>query len=82
MISDSKFTSADRDHMLLTQIPSADALVKANMNEALTAIDKGRSESQNLFTFCGQIRDQVKGLIDTVDRESNCLTKLSSILMM
>lgn len=68
--------------MLLTQIPSADALVKANMNEALTAIEKGRSESQNLVAFCGQIRDQVKGLIDTADRESNCLTKLSSILMM
>lgn len=81
MISDPKFTSADTDHMLLTQIPSADALVEANMKEALTAIERGRSESQALVNFCAQIRDQVKGLIDTVNRESICLAKLSSTLM-
>lgn len=81
MISDPKFTSADTDHMLLTQIPSADALVLANMKEALTGIEKGRSESLALVNFCVQIRDQIKVLIDTVNRESNCLTKLSSALM-
>ena len=67
--------------MLLTQIPSADALVQANMKEALTAIEKGCSESQALAVFCAQIRDQVKALIETVSRESNCLTKLSSSLL-
>ena len=68
--------------MLLTQIPSADALVQANMKEALTSIEKGRSESQTLISFCAQIRDHVKGLIDTVSRESSLLTKLSSTITM
>lgn len=81
MISDSKVTSTDSEHMLLTQIPSADALVQANMAEALNSIQKARSEIQHLITFCIQIRDQIKGLIDIANRESNCLIKFSSVLM-
>ncbi len=66
--------------MLLTQIPSADALVRANVSDALDSIEKSRSESQILVMFCTQAREQVKGLIDTFNRESSCLTKLSSLL--
>lgn len=66
--------------MLLTQIPSADALVRANVSEALDSIEKSRSESQILVAFCTQAREQVKGLIDTFNRESSCLMKLSSLL--
>lgn len=66
--------------MLLTQIPSADALVRANMKDALDAIDKSRTESQELVNFCSQTRDQIKLLIDTSNRESTCLTKLASIM--
>ena len=80
MISDPKFVAPDREHMLLTQIPSADALVRANIKDALDAIERGRSESQSLSAFCTQIREQVKILIETFNRESTCLTKISTIL--
>lgn len=66
--------------MLLTQIPSADALVKSNTKEAIDSIERSKLESQNLISFCSQIREQVKSLIDSTNRESSCLTRLSSIL--
>lgn len=66
--------------MLLTQIPSADALVRATMRDALDSIDKSRAESQELTNFCSQTREQIKLLIDTFNRESTCLTKLASIM--
>lgn len=81
MISDQKFVAPDREHMLLTQIPSADALIHANTKEALSSIEISRSESQTLTNFCIQTRDQIKGLIDVSNRESTCLAKLSSILL-
>lgn len=80
MVSDQKFTSPDREHMLLTQIPSADALVRANVSEALESIERSRSDSQALILFCTQTREQVKDLIETFNKESKCLTALSSIL--
>ena len=67
--------------MLLTQIPSADALVRANMRDALDGIDKSRVGSQELINFCSQSREQIKLLIETCNRESTCLTKLASIMM-
>lgn len=81
MITDLKFISPDREHMLLTQIPSADALVRANMRDALDSIDNSRVESQELINFCSQTREQIKSLIDTSNRESTCLTKLATIMM-
>ena len=80
MISDQKFTAPDREHMLLTQIPSADALVDANRSESVKAVEKSRIDSQTITNFCIQIRDQVKGLIDTISHESNRVSALSSIL--
>lgn len=76
-----KFISPDREHMLLTQIPSADALVRANMRDALDSIDNSRDESQELINLCSQTREQIKLLIDTSNRESTCLTKLATIMM-
>lgn len=76
-----KFISPDREHMLLTQIPSADALIRANMRDALDSIDKSRTESQELANFCSQTREQVKSLIETSNNESSCLTKLASVMM-
>ena len=67
--------------MLLTQIPSADALVRANMRDALDTIDKSRTESQELIDFCSQTREQIKLLIDASNRESNCITKFAAIMM-
>jgi hypothetical protein len=67
--------------MLLTQIPSADALVRANMRDALDSIDNSRDESQELINLCSQTREQIKLLIDTSNRESTCLTKLATIMM-
>lgn len=81
MITDLKFISPDREHMLLTQIPSADALVRANMRDALDSIDNSRDESQELINFCSQTREQLKSLIDASNRESTCLTKLATIMM-
>jgi hypothetical protein len=76
-----KFISPDREHMLLTQIPSADALVRANMRDALDSIDNSRDESQELINLCSQTREQIILLIDTSNRESTCLTKLATIMM-
>jgi hypothetical protein len=81
LISDLKFTSPDREHMLLTQIPSADAIISANIREALDSIEKSRTESQELVNFCAQTREQIKSLIETANNESSCLTKMASILM-
>lgn len=67
--------------MLLTQIPSADALVHANTKEALNAIENSRAELQILINFCIQTRDQIKTLIDIANRESTCIAKLSSTLL-
>lgn len=74
-------TSPDREHMLLTQIPTADALIQASTKEASSAIENSRSESQTLASFCVQTRDQIKSLIDTCNREATCLTKFSTILL-
>jgi hypothetical protein len=76
-----KFISPDREHMLLTQIPTADALVRANMRDALDSIDNSRDESQELINLCSQTREQIILLIDTSNRESTCLTKLATIMM-
>lgn len=66
--------------MLLTQIPSADALVEANKSESLKATEKSRVDSQILAKFCIQIRDQVKSLIETISHESSSVSLLSSTL--
>lgn len=80
MISDVKVIEADRERMLLTQIPSADALLRANSKEALDSVSKGQQESQQMINFLGMIRDQVKGLIENIKKESLIMSKMSSIL--
>ena len=72
---------ADHERMLLTQIPSADALVRANMKDALDAVTKGQIESQLVINFLGQNRDQVKALIENIKKESSIISKMSSVLM-
>lgn len=67
--------------MMLTQIPSADALVNSNKKEALDAIENSKADVQSLLSFVIQIRDQVKILIETATRESYSLSKLSTVLM-
>ena len=80
MISDTKFISHDREHMLLTQIPSADALVEANKSDSLKVTEKSRVDSQTLAKFWIQIRDQVKSLMETISHESSSVSLLSSTL--
>ena len=80
MISDVKVIEADRERMLLTQIPSADALLRANSKEALDSVSKVQQESQQMINFLGMIRDQVKGLIENIKKESLIMSKMSSIL--
>lgn len=67
--------------MMLTQIPSADALVNANEKEALDAIENSKNDIQSLVSFAAQIRNQVKVLIEANTREACCLAQLSSTLM-
>jgi hypothetical protein len=72
---------SDREHMLLSQIPSADALVHANTKEASVEVEDSRQDAQILIDFCIQARDQIKALIDISSRESTFLAKLSSTLL-